>query len=171
MACLQKSLSRLTRLYRYDLVVPRALPSESYTQRLNLPAPPVRIESPVRPRRAAFPGSCSATCCVRNRFCRQHRGPGCCSAASTGGEGGGGGTTSWEQQLLGPTAAQRCWAAPVMEELCHAPPPRKAPSAARHSSFGQLFLFFFFLLFTLAHKRPKWAATANNKTKLRKINP
>lgn len=60
-----KNLSRLTCLYRYDLIVPQiaqALPSESYTQFLNLPAPPVWIVSPVRLHRAAFQRSCSAAC-------------------------------------------------------------------------------------------------------------
>lgn len=94
---------------------------QSYTQLLNLPAPPVRLHW------AAFPRSCSAAFVAG-------------FAASTGGlsavllrqqeEMGDDQlrvySASQQQQLLEPTAAQRWWAGLVMEELCNAPRQRNA---------------------------------------------
>lgn len=66
-----KNLSRLTCLYRYDLIVPQiaqALPSESYSQFLKLPAPPVWITCPTALGRV----STQLLGSLCNRFCRQH---------------------------------------------------------------------------------------------------
>lgn len=120
----------------------QALPSENYTQFLNLPAPPVGMVSPVQPLWVAFPRSCHQQ---RGAWVRRWG-------------------TSQQQQLLEPTAAQRSWAGLVMEELCNAPQQRKARSVTGNSSFGKLFLFFPPSL-PLLIKGLSAAATANNKTK------